>query len=318
MKAPSHLMAAVFLDNRPGHRKQTLGVLDSLAQFTDLQTIEISVPHLTIPGEAGKWIKYFLQPGCSTDLSLCDFIIGTGSRTHVPMLGCKKKYHIPAITCMAPTPLLRRRFDLCFVPRHDAVPAADNIFYTDGPPNLSRAKGRHDPGQGLILIGGRDEKSHSWNDAGIMDSVAFIVQRQHNLRWTISSSPRTPEETDSGLAKLAAEYDNVHFIRFSDTGPGWIEKEYDKNMTVWVTGDSISMIYEALSSGCRVGILPVAWKRQNNKFQRSVDDLSKRGKVVSFAAWKEENAAWILSEPLDEARRCAREILKRWWPNRLQ
>lgn len=320
MKSETPLKIAVFLDTRPGHRKQTLGVLDALKDLTGLQTIEIPVPHLALREEVVKWMKYFTvpAPGCSADLRGCDFIIGTGSRTHIPMLACKKKFRIPVITCMAPTALLRGRFDLCFVPQHDGIRAADNIFYTDGPPNLSRSKGLHDFNRGLILIGGRDEKSHQWDDTAIIDGVARLLKQEKSITWTISSSPRTPEKTNSGIEGLAAQFENSSFVRFSDTGPGWIEKEYDSNKTVWVTADSISMIFEALSAGCRVGVFPVNWKHKNNKFQRCVDDLCSRGLLVSFDAWKKGQSGWSLTRPLNEAQRCAREILIRWWPNRLQ
>jgi mitochondrial fission protein ELM1 len=320
MKSETPLKAAVFFDTRPGHIKQTLGILDSLEQLTEIQTIQIKLPHLSAKSEILKWIKYFIYPAknCSADLEGCDFIIGTGSRTHIPMLACRKKYHIPVITCMAPTAILRAKFDLCFVPQHDCIQAADNIFLTDGPPNRSRSKSLHDPNRGLILIGGKDEKSHHWNDTAIINSVSFLLQQERNLTWTISSSPRTPAETNASLENLAIKFDNAHFIKFSDTVPGWIEKEYDKNKTVWVTADSVSMLFEARSAGCRVGVLPITWKRKNNKFQRCVDDLCTKELVVSFDAWKEGKARWTFSETLNEAQRCAREILKRWWPNRLQ
>lgn len=320
MKSTPPLHAAVFLDTRPGHRKQTLGVLDALEELTAMQTVEIPVACLPLPGEVVKWIKYFAFPGrvCSADLRKCDFIIGTGSRTHIPMLACKKKYHIPVITCMAPVSLLRSSFDLCFVPRHDDVPAADNIMLTDGPPNRSRSKNLHDDNRGLILIGGRDDKSHSWDDAAIIRAVAALLQRETDIAWTIASSPRTPDNTDAGLEKLAAGMKHASYARFADTFPGWIEKEYERNKTVWVTADSVSMIFEALSAGCRVGVLPIDWKKKTNKFQRCVDDLVARGIVVSSEALQEGRTGRTLSEPLNEAHRCAREILKRWWPNRLQ
>ena len=107
-------------------------------------------------------------------------------------------------------------------------------------------------------------------------------------------------------------------MNFSDTGPGWIEKEYERNQTVWVTADSMSMVFEALSAGCRVGLLPVTWKHANNKFQHSADDLKRDGAVVTFEEWKNGKASWALSKPFNEAQRCAKEILRRWWPERLQ
>jgi len=320
MNAYSSLRVAVFLDSRPGHRKQTLGILDSLRQLTEIETFEINVPLLPVFDEIINWIKYYLAPAsiCRADLKGCDLILGTGSRTHIPMLACKKKHRIPVATCMTPFSLIRKDFDLCFVPRHDHIAAADNVFLTEGPPNRARSKNMHDPGRGLILIGGMDEKSHSWDTTDIINSVSFILQQERNRVWTVSSSPRTPDETNTSLENLARKFDYVTFIPFTETGPGWIEREYDRNKTVWVTADSISMIFEAMTAGCRVGILPIRWRKEKNKFQRCVDTLYRNGLAVSFEDWKEGKGGWVSAEPLAEAQRCAREILKRWWPNRLQ
>jgi uncharacterized protein len=75
----------------------------------------------------------------------------------------------------------------------------------------------------------------------------------------------------------------------------------------------MSMVYEALSAGCHVGILPVVWKRKNNKFSRSEMYLLEHGLVVSFQDWREGTAQWKLHEPLNEAGRCAEEIMRKWF-----
>ncbi len=319
MKHESPLRIAAFFDTRPGHVKQTLGVLDALERLTETRIVEVPVAHRSLAGEAERWLKFFFPSasGCAADLSGCDFMIGTGSRTHIPMLTCRRQYRIPAVTCMSPTPLLAGRFDLCLVPRHDRPRPAANIFTTLGPPNRSRPRGNHDSGRGLVLIGGRDDKSHVWSSREIVEAVLDLLERERKLTWLITTSPRTPVETEVELQKLTDGRGRVRFVRFSETGPGWIEREYDRNRTVWVTADSMSMVFEALSAGCRVGVLPVAWRRPDNKFQRSVDDLRKEGYIVTLDEWRMGKASRALSRPLNEARRCAEEILRRWWPDRL-
>ncbi len=84
---------------------------------------------------------------------------------------------------------------------------------------------------------------------------------------------------------------NVVLRRFADTGPGWIEERYAECLKVWVTADSMSMVYEALSAGCRVGLLPVRWKAEKNKFRRSAEYLIENGLAVPFSAWPPEKKA---------------------------
>ena len=109
----------------------------------------------------------------------------------------------------------------------------------------------------------------------------------------------------------------VSFVPFRESEPGWLEKQYRTHASVWVTADSISMIYEALSSGCRVGVLPVQWKKADNKFQRSLNYLLEHKLIVSFDHYIQGAAMPENVEPLNEADRCAKELLRRWWPKNL-
>lgn len=104
------------------------------------------------------------------------------------------------------------------------------------------------------------------------------------------------------------------FSGFEETPPGWVEEHYASSRVVWVTADSISMVYEALSAGCCVGILPVEWKKEKNKFKTSGDYLLENGLAVPFASWKQGKAKFTSkSDPLNEAKRCAEEIVNRWY-----
>jgi mitochondrial fission protein ELM1 len=312
-KDDSPLKTAVFLDGRPGHEKQTLGIVRALGRLRPLQITEIRVDRRPLLKEVCAWGRYFLgsnDVAPSSDQGHYDLLIGTGSRTHIPMLSQKRRSRALCVTCMAPSSLLIGRFDLCCVPEHDGIPAGKNVLLTIGPPNCARPAAGHDPKRGLILLGGVDEKSHSWNSAEIIAYVQDLATRERRKRWTVSSSPRTPQETVFLLEELAKKMENIEFFRYENTAPGWVEEQYAANGTVWVTADSMSMVYEALSSGCHVGILPVAWKRRNSKFNRSERSLLEHDLAVSFKDWRDGTALWVSHAPLDEAGRCAGAILK--------
>ena len=218
---------------------------------------------------------------------------------------------------MTPNFSLRNKMDICFVPSHDDLKPEKNIFVTTGPPNTSVFTKDHDINSGLILVGGIDNKSHVWNSKNTMEQIVSIVERDTEKKWTISSSPRTPEDMISLLEKFASDKLSTDFFRSKDTPEGWIEKQYAKNKVVWVTADSISMVYEALTAGCDVGTLPVRWKKKNSKFQKSEEYLIKNSRVSTYDMWLAGNKI-AGGTPLNEAARCAREILKRWWPERLK
>jgi mitochondrial fission protein ELM1 len=309
------LKVAVFLDGSPGHEKQTLGIIKALQRLHPLEVTEIKIGHSSLWQEMSVWLRYLLGMDFPSPLAQepYDLLIGTGVHTHIPMLSCKRRSGAFSITCMAPSRILRQRFDLCCIPQHDGIEAGKNIFLTVGPPNCSEARAGHDPNKALILLGGVDPKSHHWSSADICTSIRELLAVDTGKEWTISSSPRTPGETVLLVERIAAELDNVTFFRYQETASGWIEEQYSQNKTVWVTADSMSMVYEALSAGCKVGILPVVWKSKENKFNRSETYLLEQGLVISFQAWKQETALWNMHEPLNEAGRCAEEILRKWF-----
>ena len=219
---------------------------------------------------------------------------------------------------MTPDNMLINKFDLCFVPKHANISDSMNIFTTNGPPCLVINKEKHDCSKGLILSGGIDHKSHYWQTSSFIKQVKKIIEINPDIFWTVSSSPRTPPDTVLLLEKVCHETKNAKFFRSEDTVDGWIEEQYDKNHVVWVTADSTSMVYEALSAGCRVGVIPVKWKKENNKFQRCLSSLVKENLITNFEELTTGKHCGKTNVNLQEAQRCAEEILRRWWLNRLQ
>jgi uncharacterized protein len=305
----------LFLDGRPGHEKQSQAVAVAIA---DLVEVAITTIVLEKKGPAGRLMEYLqLRYGNDPESMLpesgTDMVIGTGSRTHLPLVAVHQRLKVPAITCMAPEWLLRRWFDLCLIPRHDGLPEGGNVMLTDGPPVLPGPRLERDPSRGVILVGGVDDSSHHWDSRQIVADIGRLVEHSRSILWTISSSPRTPKETLEPLADLARRFENVAFYHYADTPRGWVEQRYAESTYALVTADSISMMYEAITAGCRVGILPVKWKRSDNKFQRSIDYLHDRGLIGIMSAqqseWPGERYTHL---EFNEAKRCAQEIVKRF------
>jgi mitochondrial fission protein ELM1 len=314
------LRVIAVVDGRPGHEKQTLGIVEQLrsATFVRLRIVDRSA--LSFLERCKEW-GYLLFPffvPLEKEFQDADLVIGSGSRTHLYILLLKRKYKLPAFTCMTPAWPLRIFFDCCFVPCHDDVSPAKNIYYTQGAPNLGVDRGSHQKNQGLILLGGIDHSSHFWLSEKIVEQVAMVVRRDRQIHWTISSSPRTPDYTVKAVKELEQTTGNMLFFDFHDTEPGWVEQQYQRCATVWVTSDSISMIYEALSSGCRVNIFPMQWKRHNSKFARNERLLLEGGTVHSYDHWINYGNGKEIQYKLNEARRCARHILRKWWPKNSQ
>lgn len=318
MAAP--LNVVICSDGRAGHAKQTQAVVAALGILTPLNVETWTLAPTTGWRRVFQGLNAFWTPGTSSigfSLADVDLIIGAGSTTHLPMLALKLRTRAKLVACMSPDPLLRFWFDLCLVPRHDKPAVRKNIFTTFGPPCMRISGGRHNSRTGLILAGGLDPKSHYWDTSTFLAQIEILITRMPEVSWTISSSQRSPDDTIAQLRRLAAEKQQVSFFSAADTPPGWIESAYKIHDQVWVTADSVSMVYEALTAGCRVGILPVAWKHPQNKFQQGIDDLIANGLILDFANWQSGMPWPVIRKPLNEAERCASEILTRWWPKRL-
>ena len=198
------LSITAYFDGRPGHEKQTQGILNGLSELTP---IEVAVVNISVAPAAylKDWATYifpFFQGVKQGEiLPPADIIIGTGSHTHIPMLLDKKRRNrsscdpVRVICCMTPDALLRNKFDLCFIPMHDTPALKENVFVTQGPPATVKFEGRHKEEKGLILVGGLDKKSHVWRSAEIVSRIQIIIDKNPSIQWTVSSSPRTPEDT---------------------------------------------------------------------------------------------------------------------------
>jgi mitochondrial fission protein ELM1 len=309
-----------FLDGSPGHQKQTIGILKALEKLApvnvEYKTVKPALSSYIKNGIAYLIGKAFRFSNTSTPSSF-DIIIGTGTHTCLPVLIEKEKSGAKAATCMTPEPFLINKFDLCFIPFHDKPEPRQNILATIGPPNLSVYNPNKNDKKGLILVGGADKKNrhYKWDTNDITKKIEKILTNNPAIQWTISSSPRTPIDASESLKKIASNRKNAIFFDYKDTPEGWVEKEYDQSRYVCLTTDSMSMIYEAITAGCIVGIIPILWKKKNNKFQESIRYLIKNRYVVSADAIEKEQSA-LNDAPLNEAARCAKEILERWHPQK--
>lgn len=316
MKEILRILAVV--DGRAGHDKQTYGIIAALRRYQTVLVTRIAVDHSLRAKirAAMQFLFPFMAPFEKKERE-ADLILCTGGKTHFPAMLRKRKYALPLCTCMAPGVGFRWMFDFCFIPEHDQVAAAPNVVATLGAPNLCVDAGLHDPAVGLIVLGGTDDRSHHWPEERLLAEITQLLADTAEKHWIISSSPRTPQSTVENVQALVAGFAGARFFDYAQTEKGWIEAQYARAAVAWITSDSISMIYEALSAGCRVGLLSMDWHDASNKFATNERLLLEYGVVGSFADWKREGIV-PQADGFNEAQRCADAIMEKWWPDRLQ
>nr|VFK15928.1 MAG: hypothetical protein BECKLFY1418C_GA0070996_10197 [Candidatus Kentron sp. LFY] len=311
-----------FRDGKRGHESQTQGLLQALRRLLPIKPRDITVAS----GFLYSLNIVFMRPFPSDGLPNPDLLIGAGHGTHLPLLAGARAWGGRTVVLMKPT-LPIRWFDLCVVPAHDGVAPRGNVFTTQGVlnPMEHRPGGRSETG--LLLIGG-PSRHHGWDEDGLFEQIDTIMAREPEITWIATTSRRTPRSTAHALINRKSK--NLHPILCSNTPNGWIAKQLGQARTVWVTEDSVSMIYEALTSGAPTGILSVP-RRAVSRLSLGVDRLVANGLVATFPAWH-DNAVSLhpLGEPspgkafpselssgkFNEAARCARWIVDRWFANR--
>jgi hypothetical protein len=297
------LVVWAFTDGKAGHENQTRGLLNALAARRALDVRWLNLPAYSSV-LTSLMAKRFL-PGAA--LPSPDLIIGAGHRTHLPMIAARRARGGKTIVLMKPS-LPHVWFDLCVVPEHDAVTGV-NIITTRGALNVMQP-GTKQAGTGLILIGG-PSRHHGWRENELLAQVEAILAREKSTHWTLTTSRRTPATTTERLRALAAS--NLDVVPVEQTGAGWLAAQLATAGSAWVTEDSVSMVYEALTAGCATGVLAVPLRHGGGKkIRRGLDSLVKESLVTAYAAWQTGAPLRAPARPFNEAARIAHWIDRQW------
>ena len=259
-------------DGKAGHRSQALGLFKAI-QRQSSETVsfeEISIDDLAIfPLLAGLFRRSIPQLQTTPD-----FIFGVGSHTQLRVFLLGKIYPQAKTVILMKPNYPFAGFDYSVIPEHDGISASDRVIVTQGALNPIVNEQRHQMGRILIALGG-SSKRHQWNEDKVFASIEHIVKQHPNNEIIITTSRRTPEQFVERLNTYPF-LPHVHFFPVEQTPQGWIFEEMQQAEAVWVTEDSVSMIYEALTAGCRVGVIAMDRTKQD-RITTSVDGLLEKG-----------------------------------------
>jgi hypothetical protein len=215
------------------------------------------------------------------------------------MLCARRAYGGKAIALMSPS-LPLSWFDTVVMPEHDNR-TGRNVIVTRGVLNAMQP-GEKQQGKTLVLVGG-EGKHFDWDDAAVYRAVAQLAQTDGEL--IITDSRRTPMALRH---RLQAEF-ATRYQPWESCPSGWLHEQLASAETAWVTEDSVSMIYESLSAGCRVGL--VALSSGHGRLAQGIANLEAEGLV---ARWSLASGQAMPTLParivvLNEAGRVAQQLL---------
>ena len=240
-------------DGKAGHRSQALGLYRAIQRqyqydvsFQELPLAELSWVSLAVAMFRSKLSVLNQSPS---------FIIGVGSHTQSRVLALGKIYpQAKTIILMKPNYPFAW-FDYVVVPEHDGITAQDHVVVTQGALNPIVNEARHQSNRILIALGG-SSKRHQWNGEKVLQRIEQIVVQNAASEIILTTSRRTPKEFLMQL-KAQSYSHNLKIFPVEETPQGWIFEQMQLAEAVWVTEDSVSMIYEALTAGCKVGVIQI-------------------------------------------------------------
>ncbi|OGT78817.1 MAG: hypothetical protein A3J35_01555 [Gammaproteobacteria bacterium RIFCSPLOWO2_02_FULL_52_10] len=290
-------------DGRRGHDNQCQGLVEALQQLRPCNYYKIN--HSPLPRLLSSVLRR--RYPANDSLPDPDLIIGAGHDTHASILCAKLIRGGRTVVLMQPS-LPVTWFDLCLIPAHDKPRAAPKTIITEGALTGIAPGGAHDPGAGLMLIGG-PSRHHRWDPDLLLTQINSIADKTSSVNWLITDSPRTPTETSQTLGLV--NKGNVAYVCHRELDRSWMLAQLARAGYIWITVDSVSMIYEALTAGAAVGLLEVPVRRRHRITQIPVQ-LQSRKMVTLYQDW---NRGAPLTKPatvLNESARCAEILLRKF------
>ena len=255
-------------DGKAGHRSQAVGLYKAMQRQSNIEVTfqEISIQELPIFSLLKAiWARRFglfeKKP---------DYIFGVGSHTQARVLLLGRVYPKAKTVIMMKPNFPVNWFDYAIIPQHDGVKESMHVITTQGALNPIVNENRHQPNRILIALGG-NSKRHQWNDEKVLSSIQRLVENNVHATFILTTSRRTP---DTFLETLPQQnfYSKLQIFPVEHTPQGWVFEEMQKAEAVWVTEDSVSMIFEALTAGCKVGVIKIN-RLKEDRITRSIDQI---------------------------------------------
>ena len=311
----------VLLDDRAGNRSQCLGVAEALG--LRFQNFELEyVPTAALPNFFMGASYAGLTPSSRINLvsPWPDLVIAAGRRT-APVARKIKKDSGGAtrlVQIMYPGDSGLDEFDLIAVPRHDSIPARDNVLEITGAPHRVNAAKLNEAAQhwegrfgdlprpwiALIVGGSTKRRKFTPEMATELGRTASRMATDAGGSLLLTTSRRTGEAEPALLKEITCP--NFAY-RWGDEGENPYFGLLALADTVIVTGDSVSMASEACATPKPVYIYaPKALTtHKHGKLHRDLFDKGfARPLADSFEQWSHE--------PLNAAADIAAEIRSRF------
>lgn len=300
----------IITEGIAGTENQCLGVAEALGVDPDVIRIKLKQPWKTLSPWLGFENAGIFDPALSSPWP--DLLIAAGRKSVAASRYIKKQSGSKTFTVQLQDPKTSPdQFDLVAVPTHDKL-RGNNVISTHGAPNritqekLEAARKEFAPlfeplvGTRVAMMIGGNSRTHKLTPEILKPVVDRI--KKLDISLMITTSRRTGEENTKIICNTLSG-DNVYFWDGKDPNPYF-------GMLAWadhilVTGDSVSMLSDAGTTGKPVHMIPL--EGGSARFDRFHNHLQETGVMRPFSG---NFDSWTY-EPLNDARFIAEEIRQR-------
>ena len=287
------MRVVILSDNKPGHYKQSLGIVERLPHY-EMEWVTVKFRHkwrdnllrvfMCVFGGTSlsesfiqillRWCLTVDTYSALTTLHSTDIILSTGSSVAAVNLLLGKMFGAKTVTCRRPSPLGVRNFDLAILPMFSwhGKREKENVCKTVGVPNpispdtlnaeqkqLIQALNLPDCPRIGILLGGTDRhETITTTDAEALRKVCEAAATELDAQILVTTSRRTPIDVVEHLS-AALKHTDWCPLFIEPSTPSALDDPYQVILALSdlliVTADSFSMVCEAASSGRPVIVL---------------------------------------------------------------
>ncbi|TNC82362.1 MAG: hypothetical protein C9356_04935 [Oleiphilus sp.] len=299
-----HIMPSciwLISDGRPGHQTQLEGLAQRLEHLSEAEIV------WTRPDK----LRFVSPDKPNAAQSAPAMMIAAGHSTHRALYYWSRRHNAFSVVLMKPS-LPLRLFDAVICPAHDGLKSSERVLNTQGVINkvLPSPKPDKHSNRGCILLGGISKHYH-WDDPGIVRQIREICTAMPETHWQVFDSPRTPSSTMQQLQ--ATKLPNIRLCGYQSEQGRSIAQALQTSRYCWVTPDSVSMIYEALTASCTTALLELEpASGRPGRVVRGVQNLLAQRHVCSWAQWRQNKTIPSNTLRLWEADRAALWLLDRF------
>lgn len=245
-----------------------------------------------------KAMEKYLERGSYDALmkTYSDYVVSCGSATAPVNVFMAKENNAKNIVIMKPDIIGLKQFSLAIIPKHDKPPRRNNVVATTLAPNLIDKDSMHKAGERFkdqvniekhVVVGalfGGDNSEFAMTRDMANKAISGLVEfcKAYDADLLLTTSRRTPKDVETLIKERMSKYRfcKLMVIANEKNIDGAVAGILDLCDIVAVSGESVSMVSEAIHSGKKVVVFDLEKKNAKiTKYERVLDSLEKEGYV---------------------------------------